>query len=262
MLTKRIIPCLDVRDGRVVKGKQFTNIIDVDDPATLGKRYSVEGADELVFYDITASHEARGTMLEFVREVAATIDIPFSVGGGVKSIDDIKEILRSGADKVSINSAAVNDKTLITRGAEWFGNQCIVLSIDAKKTSDGYEVYINGGRKPTGMDAIAWAKEGVALGAGEIVINSIDADGMKAGYDLELLKKLKDAVNVPIIASGGAGTMQHFIDAALHTDVDGLLAASVFHFGTIAIEDLKTALQKEGVNVRPVKEAPNDATNQ
>lgn len=255
MLTKRIIPCLDVRNGRVVKGTQFKDIVDVDDPAVLGKRYSEAGADELVFYDITASHEKRDISLEFVRKVAETIHIPFSVGGGIASVEDIKNILRNGADKVSLNSAAVNNPELIRQGAQWFGNQCIVLSIDAKKKDNDYEVYINGGRTPTGMDAIEWAKEGTRLGAGEIVINSIDADGMKEGYDLELLKHLRNAVNVPIIASGGVGSISHFIEGARKGKADGLLAASVFHFGTIPIPTLKKAMLKAGVHVRPIKEA-------
>ncbi len=254
MLAKRIIPCLDVRNGRVVKGTQFKDIVDVDDPAVLGKRYSEAGADELVFYDITASHEKREISLEFVKKVAKTIHIPFSVGGGIGSLEDIKNILRNGADKVSLNSAAVKNKSLIKEGARWFGNQCIVLSIDAKRGDNGYEVFINGGRTATGMDAIEWAKEGVALGAGEIVINSIDSDGMKNGYDIELLSLLKDAVNVPIIASGGAGTIEHFIDGAKKGRADGLLAASVFHFNTIPIPVLKEALSEADVHVRPIKE--------
>lgn len=254
MLAKRIIPCLDVRDGRVVKGTKFKNIVDVDDPVTLGKRYSDGGADELVFYDITASHEQRGTMLEYVEAVAKTIDIPFSVGGGIRSVADMRQLLRSGADKVSLNSAAVKDKTLITQGARLFGNQCIVLSIDAKRSGDSYEVTINGGRTPTGLDAIEWAKEGVKLGAGEIVINSIDADGMKQGYDIALLKRLRESVNVPIIASGGVGTIDHFIEGATSGNADGLLAASVFHYGTISIATLKDSLIKAGVHIRPIKE--------
>ncbi|MFP4078067.1 MAG: imidazole glycerol phosphate synthase subunit HisF [Candidatus Izemoplasmataceae bacterium] len=255
MLAKRIIPCLDVRDGRVVKGTQFKDIVDVDDPATLGKRYSEEGADELVFYDITASHEQREISMQFVEAVAKTIQIPFSVGGGIATVEDIQTVLRKGADKVSLNSSAVKNPMLISQGARWFGNQCIVLSIDAKKAGDRYEVYINGGRTPTGLDAISWAKEGVRLGAGEIVINSIDADGMKAGYDIELLRRLRDAVDVPIIASGGAGTIEHFIGGAKEGKADGLLAASVFHYGTIPIPKLKAALKKAGVHVRPIKEA-------
>lgn len=255
MLAKRIIPCLDVRNGRVVKGRQFKDIVDVDDPATLGKRYSEAGADELVFYDITASHEKREISMQFVQEVARTIQIPFSVGGGLSSIEDIKEVLRNGADKVSLNSSAVRDPGLITEGARWFGNQCIVLSIDAKRKEDSYEVYINGGRTPTGLDAVEWAKKGVSLGAGEIVINSIDADGMKEGYDIELLTRIRAAVDVPIIASGGAGSVAHFIEGANAGKADGLLAASVFHYGTIPIPELKEALLEAGVHVRPIKEA-------
>ncbi len=254
MLAKRIIPCLDVRDGRVVKGTQFKDIVDVDDPATLGKRYSESGADELVFYDITASHEKREISMRFVEEVARTIQIPFSVGGGLRSVGDIRDVLRKGADKVSLNSSAVLDPDLIRKGAEWFGSQCIVLSIDAKRKDGSYEVLINGGRTPTGLDALEWAKEGTRLGAGEIVINSIDTDGMKSGYDIELLKRLRAAVDVPIIASGGAGTIEHFIEGAVSGKADGLLAASVFHYGTIPIPRLKEALLKAGVHVRPIKE--------
>lgn len=254
MLAKRIIPCLDVRNGRVVKGHKFKDIVDVDDPATLGRRYSEAGADELVFYDITASHEKRAISMRFVKEVARTIQIPFSVGGGLSSIEDIKQVLRSGADKVSLNSSAVRNPDLIAKGARWFGSQCIVLSIDAKREGQKYEVYINGGRTPTGMDAIDWAIKGVRLGAGEIVINSIDADGMKEGYDIELLTRLRAAVDVPVIASGGVGSIAHFIEGANAGRADGLLAASVFHYGTIPIPTLKKALLQAGVHVRPVKE--------
>ncbi len=248
MLAKRIIPCLDVRDGRTVKGKKFSEIKDIEDPAILAKRYAIEGADELVFYDITASNEKRKISLEFVEKVAREIDIPFSVGGGVKTIDDFTMILRKGADKVSINSAAVHNPTLITEASKRFGAQCVVLSIDAKKAGENYVVYTEGGRNKTNLDAIEWAKEGVRLGAGEIVINSIDQDGMKDGFDTTLLQKLKAATNVPIIASGGAGTIEHFIDAAPWAD--GLLAASVFHYGEIPIETLKKQMHKHQIPVR------------
>jgi cyclase len=251
MLARRIIPCLDVRNGRVVKGKNFKNIQDVDDPARLGKYYSDSGADELVFYDITASNEERKTSLEFVKKVAHEINIPFSVGGGVSTIDDFKFILRSGADKVSVNSSAVRNPNLIKEAAERFGNQCVVLSIDAKKNDEGsWSVYVKGGREKTTLDAVEWAVKGVGLGAGEIVVNSIDEDGMKNGYDLELLKKITDAVNVPVIASGGAGKMEHFLEAVKYADADGILAASVFHFGEIKISDLKKYLKENGVEVR------------
>jgi cyclase len=251
MLARRIIPCLDVRNGRVVKGKNFKDIQDVDDPARLGKYYSDSGADELVFYDITASNEERKTSLEFVKKVAHEINIPFSVGGGVSTIDDFKFILRSGADKVSVNSSAVRNPNLIKEAAERFGNQCVVLSIDAKKNDEGsWSVYVKGGREKTTLDAVEWAVKGVGLGAGEIVVNSIDEDGMKNGYDLELLKKITDAVNVPVIASGGAGKMEHFLEAVKYADADGILAASVFHFGEIKISDLKKYLKENGVEVR------------
>lgn len=251
MLTKRVIPCLDVRDGRVVKGKQFAGIEDVDDPAELGARYSREGADELVFYDITAFSEERKTSLNFVSQVARQIDIPFCVGGGVKSAEDFKHILRSGADKVSVNSAAVLWPQLIQEAAAKFGSQCVVLSIDAKKNAAGtWSVYIRGGRQDTGMSAIEWAVRGAALGAGEIVVNSIDEDGMKGGYDLELLRSITRKVKVPVIASGGAGKLEHFLDAVKRADADGVLAASVFHRREITIRQLKEYLHENGVAVR------------
>jgi cyclase len=250
MLARRIIPCLDVRNGRVVKGTQFKNIKDIDDPKTLGKRYSSEGADELVFYDITASHEERTTSLEFVRQVAEEINIPFSVGGGVRTIEDIKTILRMGADKVSINSGAIDNPTLISEGAYKFGSQCIVLSMDVKEENGQYYIYKNGGRVNTGIDAIEWAKKGVSLGAGELVINSINHDGMKQGFDIPLLRRISGVVDVPIIASGGAGSIQDFIDVATKTDVDGYLAASVFHNNTIPINTVKQALRDNNVSVR------------
>jgi cyclase len=251
MLARRIIPCLDVRNGRVVKGTKFQDIKDVDDPARLGKFYSDSGADELVFYDITASNEERKTSLEFVKKVAYEINIPFSVGGGVSTLEDFKYILRSGADKVSVNSSAVKNPSLIKEASERFGNQCVVLSIDAKKNDEGsWSVYIKGGREKTDLDAVEWAVRGVNLGAGEIVVNSIDEDGMKNGYDLELLKRITSMVNVPVIASGGAGKLEHFLDAVKYADVDGILAASVFHFGEINILDLKKYLMDNGVSVR------------
>ncbi len=251
MLTKRIIPCLDVRNGRVVKGKQFENIRDVDSPEVLGEFYSNSGADELVFYDITASHEARKTSLEFVAKVAQNINIPFSVGGGVSSLDDFNDILRRGADKVSINSSAVRNPELIKEASLKFGAQCVVLSMDVRKNeTDSWSVYVKGGREKTGLDAIEWAIKGVELGAGEIVVNSMDEDGMKNGYDIELLKKISSSVNVPIIASGGAGEMKHFHEAIKYANVDGVLAASVFHFGEIKISDLKKYLKDNGAEIR------------
>lgn len=250
MLAKRIVPCLDVRDGRVVKGKQFKNIRDVDDPVKLGKFYSEQGADELVFYDITATHEKRNIFIDVVRAVAEAIDIPFTIGGGIASIDDFHQVLRAGADKVSVNSAAVMRPDLIRKAALRFGSQCVVLSIDAKRDGRGsWQVYVEGGRKNTGIDAVAWAKQGVALGAGEICINSMDADGEKAGFDLELNRRLALELPVPIIASGGAGTMEDF-KRVFDVGVDAALAASVFHFGQIPIPELKKYLKEQGVAMR------------
>lgn len=251
MLTRRVIPCLDVRDGRVVKGKKFKDIVDVEDPEVLGEYYSRAGADELVFYDITATNDARRISLEFIEKVAAKINIPFCVGGGVNSIEDFTDILRRGADKVSVNSAAVGNPKLITEASLKFGAQCVVLSMDVKKVDEGkWGVFINGGRIDTGLDALEWAKEGVRLGAGELVINSIDADGMKEGYDLELLKTITSNVGVPVIASGGAGRMEDFSRAVLEADVDGVLAASVFHYKEIEIRDLKKYMRSKGIEVR------------
>ena len=253
MLSKRIIPCLDVRNGRGVKGKKFQDIQDVDDPATLGKRYSDLGADELVFYDITASSEDRKISLDFVSDVAKNLNIPFCVGGGVETIEDFYDILRRGADKISVNSGAVKNPKLIQEASRKFGNQCVVLSIDAKRNEEGnYDVYIKGGRENTHMDAILWAIQGEALGAGELVINSIDADGMKEGYDLDLLKKITNAVNIPVIASGGAGKIEDFITCLKETNVDAVLAASVFHFQEITISDLKERLSIEHIPIRKV----------
>ncbi len=253
MLAVRVIPCLDVKDGRVVKGTRFTAIKDVDDPATLGRFYSEEGADELVFYDITATSEARMASLGFVEAVAKEINIPFCVGGGVNEIGDFSLLLDQGADKVSVNSGAVKHPSLITEAARKFGSQCVVLSIDAKRNAnDRWDVYVKGGRENTGIDAIWWAEEGVRLGAGEIVINSIDEDGMKTGYDIALIKAISNVVNVPVIASGGAGTIDHFVDAIKEGRSDGVLAASVFHYKTIRIKDLKKRLNEEGIRVRQI----------
>jgi len=250
MLARRIIPCLDVRDGRVVKGTRFQDIKDVDDPKTLGKRYSEEGADELVFYDITASAEKREISMEFVEQVAREINIPFCVGGGIKTIEDITEVLRKGADKISINSSAIDNPNLIKQAAEKFGSQCIVLSMDVKYEDNQYVVYKNGGRIKTDYTAVEWAIKGVSLGAGEIVVNSMNHDGTKNGFDIVLLNQITNAVRVPVIASGGAGTIQHFIDVATRTDVDGYLAASVFHYKEIAIKTLKEELYKQNIPIR------------
>lgn len=253
MIAKRIIPCLDVRNGRVVKGTKFKEIQDVNDPVELAKLYSACGADELVFYDITASCEERDIFIDVVERTASEVYIPFTVGGGISSIDDFNKVLHAGADKVSVNSLAVKDKTIITKAALKFGAQCVVLSIDAKKNDRGsYDVYINGGRTNTGIDAVEWAKEVQSLGAGEIVLNSIDTDGVKGGFDLELLNRVCDVTSVPIIASGGAGSMEHFSELFKKTNVDAGLAASVFHFGEIDIKELKDYLFNEGINVRRV----------
>lgn len=251
MLAKRIIPCLDVRDGRVVKGTKFEDIKDVNDPVELAKFYNKEGADELVFYDITASHEKRSIMLDIVKKTAQEIYIPFTVGGGVNTVDDFTKILRAGADKISVNSSAVKNPELIKEAALKFGAQCVVLSIDAKKVSaDKWNVFINGGRTDTGLDAIEWAKRGVELGAGELVMNNMNTDGVKEGYDLELMKKISQSVNVPIIASGGAGKKEHFYDVLSEGQADAALAASVFHFREIKIRELKKYLSEKGIEMR------------
>lgn len=250
MLAKRIIPCLDVRDGRVVKGKKFQGIQDVADPVELGKFYSDELADELVFYDITATHEQRDIFLDVVKKVAEVVNIPFTIGGGIRSVEDFRKVLLAGADKVSVNSAAVKNPKLIAEAAERFGRQCVVLSIDAKRNDKGsWDVYVAGGRENTGIDAVEWAKEGQALGAGEICINSIDADGVKTGYDIDLNRILSETLTIPIIASGGAGKPEHFAEV-LKCGADAALAASVFHYKEIRIKDLKEYLANEGIAVR------------
>lgn len=252
MLKKRIIPCLDVKNGRVVKGKKFTDIQDVCEPTELASYYSNAGADELVFYDITASSDNHETSLDFVKAVAACINIPFSVGGGVRSLEDFDRILKNGADKVSINSSAYKSPGLINAAAKKYGNQCVVVSMDVKKVKGVYKVFIHGGRKETEKEAVDWAKEVVKRGAGELVINSIDVDGMQSGYDTVLLKSITEAVNVPIIASGGAGLLEHFLEA-IDAGVDGVLAASVFHYKTIEIKTLKAYLQNNSIAVRMIK---------
>ncbi len=251
MITKRIIPCLDVDKGRVVKGKKFQNLVDVNDPVELAKFYSREGADELVFYDITASNEERDIFVHVVEKTAEEVYIPFTVGGGIRTIDDFTAVLRAGADKVSINSAAVKNPNLITEAALKFGNQCVVLSIDAKKIANGsWTVYINGGRIDTGMDAIEWAIRGEKLGAGEVVVNSIDADGVKNGYDIELTKKISESINIPVVASGGAGKTKDFLEVLNNGRADAALAASVFHYGEIKIGELKQYLYENGIAIR------------
>ncbi len=250
MLAKRIIPCLDVNHGRVVKGKQFHHLKDVDDPVALGKFYSDSGADELVFYDITATHEGRETFVDTVKAIAEELTIPFTVGGGIRKADDFRTMLLAGADKVSVNSAAVMHPEIIRESAERFGNQCVVLSIDGKRNDNGgWDVYIEGGRKNTGISVLEWARKGMELGAGEICMNSIDTDGEKNGYDLELMHVLSEQLTIPVIASGGAGKMEDFLKA-FEAGSDAALAASVFHFGEIAIPDLKKYLADHGIPVR------------
>ena len=250
MFTKRIIPCLDVNHGRVVKGKQFHHLQDVDDPVALGKYYSDSGADELVFYDITATHEGRETFVDTVKAIAEELTIPFTVGGGIRKADDFRTMLLAGADKVSVNSAAVMHPEIIRESAERFGNQCVVLSIDGKRNDQGgWDVYIEGGRKNTGISVLEWARKGMELGAGEICMNSIDTDGEKKGYDLELMHTLSEQLSIPVIASGGAGKMEDFLKA-FEAGSDAALAASVFHFGEIAIPDLKKYLAAHGIPVR------------
>ena len=252
MLTKRIIPCLDVKDGKVVKGINFVGLKEVGDPITLAKEYYEQGADELVFLDITATHEQRDTMVQVVQEVASEIYMPFTVGGGLRSIEDIKRMLRAGADKVSLNSAAVKDPDLIAQGAQIFGNQCIVLAVDAKKRDDGsgWNVVIHGGRIDTGMDLLEWVQKGVELGAGEILLTSMDTDGVKQGYDLEMLEAVRQVVNVPIIASGGCGSLDHFAQVFEKDCADAALAASLFHYGQLRVQDVKTYLKQKGIPVR------------
>jgi len=250
MLAKRIIPCLDVDKGRVVKGVKFQNLRDAGDPVEVAKGYEEQSADELVFLDITASAEERKIMIEVVQRVAETIFIPFTVGGGVSSLEDIRRLLSAGADKVSINTAAVKNPQLIYESAKRFGSQCIVVAIDAKRSQKGWEVYIHGGRTPTGLDAVEWAKRVEGLGAGEILLTSMDADGTKKGYDIELCRAVASAVSIPVIASGGAGTMEHFYEVFTQTNVDAALAASLFHFKEVSIPELKAYLKNKGVHVR------------
>ena len=252
MLTKRIIPCLDVNNGRVVKGINFVNLKDAGDPVSVGEAYSKAGADELVFLDITASNERRATVADMVREVAKKVFIPFTVGGGIRTVDDVRAILREGADKVAVNSAAIDRPELIAEAAEKFGSQCVVLAIDAKRREDGngWSVYKFGGRIDMGLDAVEWAKKGVELGAGEILLTSMDCDGTKNGYDIELTRAVADAVSVPVIASGGAGELSHFYDALTEGGADAALAASLFHYKELEINQVKEYLAEKGVPVR------------
>ncbi len=254
-LAKRIIPCLDVENGRVVKGVQFLDIRDAGDPVEVAKRYDEQGADEITFLDITATHEGRETMVHTVERMASQVFIPLTVGGGIRTCEDIRTMLNAGADKVSINSAAVTNPDFVRQAAERFGSQCIVVAIDAKKVSaegepDKWEIFTHGGRKPTGLDAVEWAKKMVALGAGEILLTSMDQDGVKNGYDLGVTRAISEAVNVPIIASGGVGNLQHLVDGVLEGKADAVLAASIFHFNEYSIPEAKAFMQAQGIEVR------------
>lgn len=256
MLAKRIIPCLDVNDGRVVKGVNFVNLRDAGDPVELAKFYSQQGADEVVFLDITATYEKRHTIIDVVRRTAQQVFVPLTVGGGIRTSDDFKELLRAGADKISVNSAAVKNKQLIADAAKKFGSQCVVVAIDARSCDDlekcpsGYEVYVAGGRKPVGLDAVAWAKEVYELGAGEILLTSMDKDGTKSGFELNLTKMVADSVGIPVIASGGCGTLEHFSDVFEQTGADAALAASLFHYGELTVPQVKEYLHGKNIPVR------------
>jgi cyclase len=254
MLAKRIIPCLDVKDGRVVKGINFVGLRDAGDPVEIARRYDEEQADELVFLDITASYEKRNIMLAVVSQTAEQVFIPLTVGGGIRTIEDIRELLRAGSDKISINTAAVNDPLLIKRSSDRFGSQCIVVAIDAKRTEMGFEIFIHGGRTPTGIDALEWAERVTELGAGEILLTSMDYDGTKDGYDLELTRAIADRVSIPVIASGGAGNLQHLYEALTIGGADAALAASIFHYRTYSIREAKEYLRSRGVCVRDFQE--------
>ena len=251
MLAKRIIPCLDVRDGRVVKGVNFVNIRDAGDPVELARFYSDQGADEIVFLDITATSDGRATVADVVERTAEQVFVPLTVGGGIRTLEDFRQLLRAGADKISVNSAAVKDPGLISRAAERFGSQCVVLAIDARRRPEGsYEVVVAGGRTPTGLDAVEWARRGEALGAGEILLTSMDADGTKAGFDLEMTRAVTQAVSIPVIASGGCGSLEHFAQVFAETDCDAALVASLFHFGELTVPQVKEYLRKRKIPVR------------
>ncbi|MGN0420027.1 MAG: imidazole glycerol phosphate synthase subunit HisF [Acetatifactor sp.] len=252
MHTKRVIPCLDVKDGRVVKGINFLNLKDAGDPAEVAAAYDREGADEVVFLDINASADNRATQLEWVRQVASKVFIPFTVGGGIRTVDDFKAILREGADKIAVNSAAIMDPELISRAADKFGSQCVVVAIDAKRRTDGlgWNIFKNGGRIDMGIDAVEWAKKAAKLGAGEILLTSMDGDGTKAGYDLELTRAVAEAVEIPVIASGGAGTLEHFYEALADAKAEAVLAASLFHYKELEIRQVKQYLAQKGISVR------------
>ena len=252
MLTKRIIPCLDVTDGRVVKGTKFLELRDAGDPVECARAYDAQGADELVFLDITASSDNRATMVDVVERTASQCFMPLTVGGGIRTVDDMRVMLNAGADKVSVNTSAIQHPELVREGAERFGSQCIVVAIDARRRPEGgWTVYTHGGRKPTELEAVVWAKRVEELGAGEILLTSMDADGTKAGYDMDLVRAVSDAVGVPVIASGGAGKLEHMADVLLHAGADAVLAASIFHFGEYTVGDVKRFLAERGVPVRP-----------
>ena len=250
MLAKRIIPCLDIKDGRVVKGVGFAGLRDAGDPLELAKRYNEQSADELVFLDITASHENRGLTLDLAERLARVLFIPFTIGGGIATLDEIHKIVTAGADKVSLNTAAIRNPELISEGALRFGSQCIVVAIDVKRAADHWEVFTHGGRNPTGLDAEAWAREAARRGAGEILLTSMDQDGRQSGFDLEITARISGSVNVPVIASGGGGTVQHFADALTIGKADAVLAASIFHYGQTTVPELKRALHARGIPVR------------
>ncbi len=251
-MLKRIIPCLDVDEGRVVKGTNFVDIRDAGDPVELAERYDAEGADEVVFLDITASHEDRGTIVDLAKRAAENVFIPFTIGGGIRSVDDAQAVLDAGADKVAVNSAAVADPELLSRLAETFGSQCVVLAIDAKRrdTDDGWDVYVNGGRVKTDREAVDWAREGVSRGAGEILLTSMDRDGTKDGYELDLTSSVAGEVDVPVIASGGAGTLEHLSEAVVDGRADAVLCASIFHYGEYTVREAKEAMARDGIPVR------------
>jgi cyclase len=252
MLSKRIIPCLDVKNGRVVKGVNFVGLKDVGDPVECAKAYNEQGADEIVFLDITATHEARGTIVDVVRKTAREVFVPLTVGGGIRTIDDFREILRAGADKISVNSAAVRNPNLIKEAADIFGSQCVVVAIDAKRIENHFHVVVNGGRIDTGLDAIEWAKQAQQLGAGEILLTSMDTDGTKNGFDIELLNAVCDVVSIPVIASGGCGKLEHFSEVFQKTGADAALAASLFHYRELTVGQVKQHLKENGIPVRMI----------
>ena len=254
MLAKRIIPCLDVRDGRVVKGVNFVGIKDVGDPVECAAMYDKQGADEIVFLDITATHEGRGTIVDVVRRTAKQVFVPLTVGGGIRTVEDFREILRAGADKVSVNSSAVKNPNLIREAAGQFGSQCVVVAIDAKRIDGSFHVVVHGGRIDTGLDAVAWAKQAEALGAGELLLTSMDTDGTKNGFDLELLNAVADVVNIPVIASGGCGRLEHFSEVFEKSGADAALAASLFHYRELTVGQVKAHLKEHGIPVRLVEE--------